>query len=50
MQWLTDFVARYAVKEPSVQWPTMLYLLALVPLLVLLYVWLLRRRKKQSRL
>src|SRR4051812_13964653 len=50
MQWLTDLVAMYAVKEPSFLWPTMLYLLVIVPLLVLLYVWLLSRRKKQSRL
>jgi Ca-activated chloride channel family protein len=50
MQWLSDFVAMYAVKEPSFLWPTMLYLLVLVPLLVMLYVWLLSRRKKQSRL
>ena len=30
------------------QWPTLLWTLALLPLLVLLYVWLLRRRRKQT--
>jgi len=44
-----DLFATYAVKDPSFQWPTMLYLLVLVPLLALLYVWLLRRRRKRSQ-
>ena len=30
------------------QWPTLLWTLALLPLLVLLYVWLLRRRRKNT--
>ena len=30
------------------QWPTLLWSLLLLPLLVLLYVWLLRRRRKQT--
>ncbi|MGL4229982.1 MAG: BatA domain-containing protein, partial [Casimicrobium sp.] len=29
-------------------WPQLLWLLVLVPLLVVLYVWLTRRRKKVS--
>src|SRR6476660_9062159 len=49
MSWLSDFVAQYAVKDPSFQWPTMLWLLLIVPLLLLLYVWLLSRRRKRSR-
>jgi Ca-activated chloride channel family protein len=32
----------------SFLWPELLWLLLLVPLLVLVYVWLLRRRKKQA--
>ena len=32
----------------TVQWPTMLWVLALLPLLVLLYRWLLARRKKTA--
>jgi Ca-activated chloride channel homolog len=32
----------------SFQWPTLLWLLVLVPLLVLLYVWLLRRKRRTS--
>ena len=32
----------------SFLWPDLLWLLALLPVLVLLYVWLLRRRKKST--
>ena len=32
----------------SFQWPQFLWLLLLVPLLVLLYVWLLRRKRKHT--
>ena len=32
----------------SFQWPTLLYTLALLPLLVLLYTWLLSRRRKTT--
>ena len=46
---ISDFAAMYAVKDPSFQWPTMLYLLILVPLLAGMYVWLLRRRRARSR-
>jgi Ca-activated chloride channel family protein len=45
----SDFAAMYAVRDPSFQWPTMLYLLACVPLLALSYVWLLRRRRLRSQ-
>ena len=30
------------------QWPTLLWTLALLPLIVLLYIWLLKRRRKQT--
>ena len=49
MNWLSDLIARYAVKDPSFQWPTMLWLLVVVPLIMLLYVWLLARKRKRSR-
>ena len=32
----------------SFQWPHLLWLLLLLPLLVLTYVWLLRRRRKTT--
>ena len=32
----------------SFQWPEMLWCLLLVPLLILLYLWLLRRRRKST--
>lgn len=32
----------------SFQWPTLLWSLVLLPILVLLYLWLLRRRRKQT--
>ena len=32
----------------SFQWPTMLWSLALLPVLILLYMWLLRRRRRQT--
>ena len=32
----------------SFMWPSMLWLLAIVPLLVVLYWWLLRRKKKAA--
>ncbi len=35
-----------AIPQPAFLWPHMLWLLALLPLLVLLYAWLLRRRRK----
>jgi len=45
----SDFAAMYAVRDPSFQWPTMLYLLGIVPLLVGFYFWLLARRRKRSQ-
>src|SRR5512144_1553368 len=44
----SDFVAMYAVKDPTFQWPSMLYLLALAPLLALMYGWLLRRGRRRA--
>ena len=35
-----------AIPQPGFLWPKFLWLLLLLPLLVLLYLWLLRRRKK----
>jgi Ca-activated chloride channel family protein len=49
MNWFSDVIARYAVKDPSFQWPTMLWLLVIVPLLLLLYMWLVRRKRKRSK-
>jgi Ca-activated chloride channel family protein len=49
MQWFAELFAMHAIKDPSFQWPTMLYLLALVPFLLLLYAFLLLRRKRRSR-
>jgi Ca-activated chloride channel family protein len=46
---LSDVAAMYAVKEASFQWPSLLVLLALVPLLASLHVWLLRRRRLRGQ-
>ena len=40
---MTNFMTTF---KPSFLWPEFLWLLMLLPLLVLLYVWLLRRKKK----
>ena len=40
---MTNFMTTF---KPSFLWPEFLWLLLLLPLLVLLYVWLLRRKKK----
>ena len=32
----------------SFQWPTLLWLLVLVPVLVMLYIWLLRRKRRST--
>ena len=40
---MTNFLTTF---KPSFLWPEFLWLLLLLPLLVLLYVWLLRRKKK----
>ncbi|MEP6702040.1 MAG: VWA domain-containing protein [Betaproteobacteria bacterium] len=46
---VADMFAIYAVRDPSFQWPSLLWLLLLVPLLVVLYVALLARQRKRSR-
>jgi Ca-activated chloride channel homolog len=40
---MTNFMTTF---KPSFLWPEFLWLLLLLPLLVLLYIWLLRRKKK----
>ena len=42
---MTNFMTTF---KPSFLWPEFLWLLLLLPLLVLLYVWLLRRKKKAA--
>ena len=42
---MTTFMTTF---KPSFLWPEFLWLLLLLPLLVLLYVWLLRRKKKTA--
>jgi Ca-activated chloride channel homolog len=42
---MTPFMATF---KPSFLWPEFLWLLLLLPLLILLYVWLLRRKKKTA--
>ena len=37
-----------AIPQPAFLWPRFLWALLALPLLVLLYVWLLRRRKKRQ--
>ena len=46
LAWLDSLKWPAAVPQPSFLWPQFLWLLLALPLLVLLYVWVQRRRKK----
>ena len=46
LAWLDSLKWPAAIPQPSFLWPQFLWLLLALPLLVLLYVWVQRRRKK----
>ena len=46
LDWISSLKWPAAIPQPSFLWPQFLWLLLLLPLLVLLYAWVLRRRKK----
>ena len=46
LDWLRSLKWPAAIPQPGFLWPQFLWLMLALPLLVLLYVWLLRRRKK----
>ena len=46
LDWISSLKWPAAIPQPSFLWPQFLWLLLALPLLVLLYAWVLRRRKK----
>lgn len=46
--WLTDLRWPASIPQPNFLWPQFLWLLLALPLLILLYVWLMRRKKKMA--
>ncbi|MET4579807.1 VWA domain-containing protein [Ottowia thiooxydans] len=46
--WLTDWRWPAGIPQPNFLWPQFLWLLLVLPLLILLYVWLMRRKKKMA--
>ena len=48
LDWLRSLKWPEAIPQPGFLWPSFLWLLLALPLLVLLYLWLLRRRRKTA--
>lgn len=46
--WLNDWRWPTGIPQPNFLWPQFLWLLLVLPLLILLYVWLMRRKKKMA--
>jgi Ca-activated chloride channel family protein len=48
LDWLRSLKWPAAIPQPGFLWPQFLWLLLALPLLVLLYLWLLRRRRRAA--